>query len=108
MGLLVYKAHCTTHDIEHSYACATKAEMMDFIANLDIHLAIEEHKGVKNLVFKFTPFPVKYLNYIKRYNAKPHPGIANMRVIKNSQDSVFIQLFRRVNKRGLDYSHYNY
>ena len=108
MGLLAYKAHCSTIEPEYSFACATEEEMKEFITNLDIHLVIEEHKGMKNLVVTFTPFPVKYLNYIKRYNAKPHPGMANIKVIKNAQRSIFIQLFRKVNKNGCDSSYYSY
>lgn len=109
MGLLQYKAHCTT-SYDTPYAIATDDEMRTFLQNLDVHMCFEnsgqgaDGKIYFNIVLRFTPFPVKYLNYIKRYNRprkgeswrvrgsenSPH-GMGNK---DDSQHMVYVQLFR--------------
>ena len=83
------------------YACATKNEMRDFIAGLKITTVLEriheitESDGTKknagNLVIYFTPFPIKYINYLKTHQDK-HKG----RLHRTKQDDVYIQLLRYV------------
>lgn len=101
MGLLAYKAHCSTVDDGTYYACATDSEMMDFVRNQNVRLNIEERSGKKNLVVHFDPFPVKYLNYVKKYNTKkPYKVLSGgesqelIRKIENNHHQVYIQLFR--------------
>lgn len=81
------------------YACATKEEMRQFIQNLKVTTMLERitdftdkdgktrKKG--NLVVRFTPFPVKYLNYIKSHQDK-HKG----RECRTNNNVVYIQLFK--------------
>lgn len=97
MGLLNYKAHCSTVNDDTTYACATRNEMISFINNQEVHLRIERNG---NLVVHFKPFPVKYLNYLKKYNSKKPSRVLTseknngIRVIENNMNQVYIQLFR--------------
>lgn len=65
----------TYDEIRSTYSCAlpTEQELKDFFANLDMHLAIEDHVGPastsKNLVCYFTPFRGKFLNYVRCFNS---------------------------------------
>ena len=64
----------TYEEVRQTYSCAlpTEQELRDFFANLNMHLAVEDHQGPKgtqkNLVLYFTPFRGKYLNYIRCFN----------------------------------------
>lgn len=64
----------TYEEARQTYSCAlpTEQELRDFFANLNMHLAVEDHQGPsgtqKNLVLYFTPFRGKYLNYIRCFN----------------------------------------
>lgn len=62
-------------EVRQTYSCAlpTEQELKDFFANLNMHLAVEDHQGAsgnvqKNLVLYFTPFRGKYLNYVRCFN----------------------------------------
>lgn len=78
---------------EPSHIC-TQEEFSSWVtSNLNLHLEIQEHKGCKNLVATFTPFPIKYYNYVKRYYKKGKWKI-------NTYNSIYIQL-----QKGLSY-HY--
>ena len=66
----------TYEEVRQTYSCAlpTEQELKDFFANLNLHLAVEDHKGPsgavqKNLVLYFTPFRGKYLNYVRCFNS---------------------------------------
>ena len=41
MGLLNYKAHCSTVNDDTTYACATTDEMISFINSQEVHLSLE-------------------------------------------------------------------
>lgn len=81
------------------YACATREEMRQFIQNLKVTTMLEritdftDRDGTTrkkaNLVVRFTPFPVKYLNYIKSHQDK-HKG----REHRTNNNVVYIQLFK--------------
>lgn len=65
----------TYEEVRQTYSCAlpTEQELKDFFANLNMHLAVEDHQGTsgnvqKNLVLYFTPFRGKYLNYVRCFN----------------------------------------
>lgn len=65
----------TYEEVRQTYSCAlpTEQELKDFFANLNMHLAVEDHQGAsgnvqKNLVLYFTPFRGKYLNYVRCFN----------------------------------------
>jgi hypothetical protein len=105
MGLLNYKAHCSTVNDDTTYACATDEEMISFINNQEVHLSLENG----NLVVYFKPFPVKYLNYLKKYNSKKYYRVLTMdeirqsirlRKIENNMNQVYIQLFRLSRRRS--------
>ena len=66
----------TYEEVRQTYSCAlpTEQELKDFFANLNMHLAVEDHVGMsggrqKNLVLYFKPFRGKYLNYIRCFNS---------------------------------------
>ena len=96
--MLKYKAHCTSVDIINN-ACATDREMENFISSLDVHLAVETHNNEKNLILYFTPFPVKYLNYLKRWNNYGNEDGVVSRYKGKQNKTVYVQLFR-INKKG--------
>ena len=83
------------------YACATKDEMEPFIKNLKVTTVLEHiheitesdgtTKNAGNLVIYFTPFPIKYINYLKTHQDK-NKG----RLHRTKQDVVYIQLLRMV------------
>lgn len=108
MGLLAYKAHCSTVDDSTYYACATDSEMMHYIRDQNVRLKIESHGSEKNLVVHFDPFPVKYLNYVKKYNTKkPYKVLRGdeslelVRKIENNHNQIYIQLFRICRKASV-------
>lgn len=51
---------------------ATKEEMTTFLSTIDIYIRYERrennNKVHHNFVVYFTPFPEKYINYIKKHN----------------------------------------
>lgn len=53
-----------------SEVIATREEMKDFLSSINIQIRYEKGKEDKhhNLVVYFTPFPEKYINYIKKNN----------------------------------------
>jgi hypothetical protein len=115
MGLLQYKAHCNS-SADASYAIATESEMRTFLQNLNVHLSFEQVRqgtdGKKyfNIMLRFDPFPIKYLNYIKRYN-RPRKGasywsrgeaVQGMYNKDDNQRMVYVQLFRIPRRGGSD------
>lgn len=60
----------TYDEIRATYSCAlpTEQELRDFFGSMECYLAIDEHKGKKNLVLYFTPFRGKFLNYVRCFN----------------------------------------
>lgn len=53
-----------------SEVIATKEEMKDFLSSIDIQIRYEKGAGGNhhNFVVYFTPFPEKYINYLKKNN----------------------------------------
>lgn len=101
MGLLKYRACSNQSSTESSYACASPQEMADFLESINLRLKIERvrtdvspGRTIANLVLYFDPFPVKYLNYIKKYNPKAHPGGKNTPFRHTGESIVYVQLFR--------------
>lgn len=96
--MLKYRAHCINVNTTNN-SCATDEEMQEFISNLDVHLVVETYNGTKNLVLYFTPFPVKYLNYLKRWNNYGNEKEVMSRYRGRQDRTIYVQLFR-INKKG--------
>lgn len=86
---------------EPTHICTIEELQQWMTNNLNLHLEVQTHSGMKNLVATFTPFPIKYYNYIKRY----YKYNKNKRGTKRSIDttnSIYLQIHRGVTSKYLN------